>query len=134
MSSSNYSSKLRRATGIASAVPLACGIAGGAMLRWLGPGQHFWVTFPLLIAACVVAGWAAAPWWRRMDDMQREGHLISWYWGGIGGALVALMALVAATSVRSQLATGGFLVLIGETAGFFIYWLFWARGRRGPTA
>jgi hypothetical protein len=134
MDQSSYSRNLRRATVWAAGVAIAGGLAGSVLLRFAGPGEYFWLTFPLLVALCVVAGWAAGPWWRRLDDMQRQGHLVSWYWGGIGGMLMTLMALVAATGVRSPLATGGFLVTIGQSAGFLVYWLFWARGRRGPAA
>ena len=132
MEQSNYSSKLRRAAWLAAAVTLIGAIAGSVLLGEVGPGRYFWLTFPILVVVCVVAGQASAPWWRRLDDMQRQGQLISWYWGGLGGGLVTLAALAAGKGVHSPWAIGGMMMLGGQSLGYVIYWAAWARSRRGP--
>ena len=132
MGQSNYSRGVRRATWLALAVTFAGALAGSVMLGIAGPGRYFWLTFPMLVAVCVIAGMASGPWWRRLDDMQREGQLISWYWGGIGGGLVMLMDIVARTGVRDPLFTGGVLLLAGQSVGYVIYWAAWAWARRRP--
>lgn len=41
------------------------------------------LVFPLLLllwGLALAAGWL---WWRRTDDLQQQGQLISWYWGGL---------------------------------------------------
>jgi uncharacterized membrane protein YfcA len=134
MSQSSYRNRMRRATAIAFGVPTVIGAALGLLLRAVSPGEHFWLVFLALLAGCVLAFWACIPWWRRMDDMQKEGHLVSWYWGGIGGGIAVLMAIIAGYGLRSDQATGVLMVLTGQVAGFLLFWLFWARGRRGSQA
>ena len=129
-----YSSRLRRATWLAFGVAPFVGIGGALLLRTVGPGEHFWIVFPVLLAGCGLALLASVPWWNRLDDMQKQGHLVSWYWGGLAGGIISLMALVAYSGVRSDLATGGLTVLLSETAAFMLAWFFWAYARRGPKA
>ena len=90
--------------------------------------------FPLLVAVCALAMWACVPWWNRLDDMQKHGHMVSWYWGGIAGGTVALMALIAATGTRSPLALGGLAVILGEAAAFLVCLAGWGLTRRRPKA
>ena len=99
-----------------------------------GLGNKFGLVFPVLLIAGGLAMWACVPWWNRLDDMQRQGHLVSWYWGGTGGAVVALMALFAAKGVRSEMASGGVIVLLAEAVAFLLFWAVWALRRRGPDA
>src|SRR6478735_8766921 len=101
MTQASYSTRLRRATWLAFGAAPFIGIAGGLFLRGVGPGEHFWLVFPLLLVGCGLALLACAPWWSRLDDMQRQEHLVSWYWGGTAGGLISLMALVASSGVRS---------------------------------
>ena len=93
-----YRSRLRLAawTGVAAAV--AAGIVGGRIVRLGEPGEHFWLVFPALLAVVAVAFAALLPWWRRVDDMQKSAHLVSWYWGGMAGGITVLMALVASVA------------------------------------
>jgi hypothetical protein len=132
MMQTGYGARLRRATWLAFGAAPLIGIGGALLLRSVGPGEHFWLVFPVLLAGCGLALLACVPWWHRLDDMQKQGHLVSWYWGGTGGGIVALMALVAGSGVRSDLASGGMIVLLGEAAAFLACWAFWAYGRRGP--
>ena len=53
-------------------------------------------------------------------------------WGGVGGGIVVLMWLVAAVGVHGDKAQGGLLVMLGQGFGFLLFWVLWARGRRGP--
>jgi hypothetical protein len=134
MIQTSYSARLRRATLLAFGVAPLIGIAAALFLRKIGPGEHFWLVFPILVVGCVVALLACVPWWNRLDDMQKQGHLVSWYWGGTAGAIVSLMGLVAHSGVRSDLATGGMIVLLAEAGAYLLWWAFWAHGRRGPKA
>ena len=126
-----YQSRLRFAGLMALVGALAAGLVAGRIVRLGAPGENFWLVFPVLVAVCALAFAACIPWWRKVDHMQKEGHLISWYWGGLGGAVVALMALVAATGVNSDMSKGAMYLVLGQTAGFLAYWLGWQWAHRG---
>jgi len=131
MSQPSYSTRLRRATWLAFGVAPAAGITMAFVLRRVAPGEHFWLVFGGLIAICALAMWACIPWWNRLDDMQRQYHTVSWYWGGLAGGIFALMALIAATGAQSPQSMGGLSVLIGQTIAFLGFWAIWAWRRRG---
>src|SRR6476646_5407959 len=116
----SYSARLRRATWLAFAGAPVAGIAGAVLLRTVRPGENFWLVFPPLVAGCGLAMWACVPWWNRLDDMRKHGHMVSWYWGGLAGGMVALMALIAGWGAQSGPALGGLAVFLGEAVAFLV--------------
>jgi hypothetical protein len=116
-----YESKLRLASAVGFAGAIAAGIIGGRLVRLGEPGENFWLVFPLLLAVGALAMAALWPWWRRVDDVQKSVHMTSWYWGGMAGGLVVIMALVAAVGPRGDLAKGGGLLLVGQGIGFLVH-------------
>lgn len=110
----------------------AAGLIGGRILR-LGPsGENFWLVFPAMLLVFALGFLAIHPWWRNLDDVQKTGQLVSWYWGGLIGAVIVLMALVAATGSRSEYSLGGQAVFLGEAVVSGIFWLVWRFRLRGP--
>ena len=85
----------------------------------------------LLLGFTAVAFAAGMPWWRKLDDLQKSGQLNAWYFGGQVGGLVVLLALVAFTG-KSDYSRGALALLVGELAGFVIFWLVWRWHSRGP--
>ena len=122
----SYSSRVRRAMWLAFASAPIIGIAGAILLRRIQPGEHAWLVFALLTFGCGLALLACVPWWKRLDDMQKHGHLVSWYWGGTAGGIVALMGLVAAKGIRSEMASGGMAVLLAGAVVFLIVLVVWS--------
>jgi hypothetical protein len=120
MAVQSYRSKVRLAGWLAGAGAVGTGALAGRIVRSGPPGVHFWLVFPLLLVVCVLAFAACVPWWRRMDDMHRTGHLVSWYWGSIAGMAIAVMAITAATGTGSQLSKGAMYVVAGEALGFLV--------------
>jgi hypothetical protein len=129
-----YRNKLRIATGLALVAALAGGIVGGRLVRLGQPGEHFWLVYPALLAICALALAACIPWWRKLDDMQKAGHLVSWYWGGLAGALAVVKALVAATGVHSDLSKGALFTIVGQAIAFLLAFAGWQLWHRGPQA
>lgn len=69
-------------------------------------------------------------WWRRIDDVQRQGQLVSWWWGGLSGALVTVAYLLATFGRHDDVSLGATYVFFGQFAGYAIVWLIWrCRGR-----
>lgn len=90
---------------------------------------------PLAAGLLVVAIWAAVflgmlPWWRNLDHMQRDSHLVSWYWGGSFGGGLGLLLVMAIAGVRGDMFAGAALVWLGQTAGYAIALLKWWITRR----
>lgn len=79
----------------------------------------------LLLAIVVAVAFAQLPWWRRLDHMQRDSHLSSWYWGGAFGGGIAIVSIVLATGTKSQMATGALLVWLAQALGYGIWQLRW---------
>ena len=76
-----------------------------------------------LAGALVVA--AGQPWWRRIDEMERETHSLAWYEGSILGASVAMLwmlGLSAHTGAHKELALGGALCFIAQGVVYLIFW------------
>ena len=128
----SYKSRMLVLAGAAFAVAMGVGFVGSRIVRLSPPGENFWLIYPALLAAFALAMAATYPWWRRLDEVQKSGQLISWWWGGQIGAVMVLMALVAATGTRSDLSRGGLAVFLGEAVAFGIAWVIWRWRSRGP--
>ena len=131
MSRTNYSRRLRKTTLLAFLGPLAFALPGAFLLRNVVPGEHFW---PVLIVGLLTVGaafWACIPWWRTMDDMQKQGQMISWYWGGMAGGIGMLIWLIAALGNLSPQVQGAIAMMAGQVVGFLIFWAVWMWRQRG---
>lgn len=127
-----YKSRMLLLAAAALGAATLAGFAGSLILRFGTPGENFWIIYPALLVLCGIAFASIAPWWRRLDDVQKAGQLTSWYWGGQIGGVVVLMALVAAFGRSSDFARGGLAVFLGEAVCFGLFWLFWRWRSRGP--
>jgi hypothetical protein len=118
------------AGGAALLASLVVGLAGGMFVR-SGPSQ---LPMGLVVAICAAlvgaALLASLPWWRRLDDMARDAHLTSWYWGATFGGGVAMLTLAALGGVGSPLFLGAILVFGAEVAAYVVCWLAWWALRR----
>lgn len=89
--------------------------------------------FPLLLGVggmVLVAGWL---WWRKTDDLQQQGQLVSWYWGGTCGALAMLIYLAVFFGRHSDLSLGATYLFFAQFAGFFMVWLVWRLRGQGQS-
>lgn len=131
MSQTSYSRRLRKTTLLAFLLPIAITIPAGYLLRHVVPGENFWVVLIAGLSVIAATFWACMPWWRTMDDMQRHGHMISWYWGGMAGGLAMLAWLIAALGMPSPQVQGALALFVGQAVGFVGFWAVWAWQRRG---
>ncbi|HSG55200.1 MAG TPA: hypothetical protein VLA45_07070 [Paracoccaceae bacterium] len=95
------------------------------------PGEHFWLVLGGILFVFAVSFAAMLPWWRTMDDMQKHGHMISWYWGGLGGGVAMFAWLVAGAGAQSDAVKGAVALMIGQVVGFFAFWAVWMVRQRG---
>lgn len=90
------------------------------------------VIAPLAVALAVAGFIASLPWWRKLDYMQRDSHLVSWYWGGGIGAVVGLIVTLGLFGRESHLVAGAALVLSAQVFGYaaaLVVWWFRHRGK-----
>jgi hypothetical protein len=117
------------ALGMAVVATLGTGVMAALLFRD-GPER---LPLSLIILACAVliglAVLATVPWWRKLDDMARDAHLTSWYWGasfGGGGALL----VAAVIDGKGPLFLGAIMVFGSQAVAYVLCWLvWWARHR-----
>ncbi len=88
-----------------------------------------------LAGALLVAG--GLPWWRRIDEMEREEHVHSWYEGSLLGGLVALLwmaGLTAHSGAHRELGLGASLCFIAQGFAYLVFWAIRRLGRRSHGA
>ena len=131
----SYSRRLRRSIWLSFLAPLAVAVPLALVFKSAqpAPGEHFWLVLGGFLLILAVSFAAMLPWWRAMDDMQKHGHMISWYWGGIGGGLIMLGWLMAGAGGQSDAVKGAVALMAGQCVGFLIFWAVWAWRQRGAS-
>jgi hypothetical protein len=103
---------------IGKAVPTQAGVENPAL------------AFPLLLGVwglVIPITWLL---WKRTDDLQQQGQLVSWWWGGLSGTIAVLVYLLVYFGRHSELSLGASYLFFGQCAGFIIAWFVWRfRGR-----
>ena len=110
---------------------VGAGLVGSLLISRYSTGAGPWLVLILLLAASGVAIVATLPWWRQLDDVQRQGHLSSWYWGSMIGGLAFLMYLVATIGRHADLTKGAVYLLLAEFGGFVVLFGLWRLRGRG---
>ena len=109
------------------------GIIIGKTVPAAGASEDAAWLFPLLLglgAVMMGAGWL---WWRKTDDLQQHGQLVSWYWGGTCGALAMLIWLAVFFGRHSEMSLGAAYLFFAQGTGFVIVWLVWRLRGRGQS-
>lgn len=107
------------------------GVVIGKTVPAQGASENAGWLFPLLLgvgAVVMAAGWL---WWRKTDDLQQQGQLVSWYWGGTCGALAMLIYMAVFFGRHSDISLGATYMFFAQGAGFAIMWLVWRLRGRG---
>jgi hypothetical protein len=128
----SYKSKMMVLSVAAFGVAVLAAFLAGQLLNLQTSNSNFWLFYLPTLALCAFAFGALTPWWRKLDDVQRSGQYVAWFWGGQAGGMAILMALVVAAGRTSDLALGGLAVFMGEAVGFLAVWLAWRWQSRGP--
>lgn len=119
---------------IAAVALLLAGGIGGVLIGlspiYLAP---IWagVATALVLAAVFLA---MLPRWQRLDHMQRDSRLLSWYWGGgFGGGLALVLTLTMAGS-GSPIFIGAAAVWLLQCAGYLAGRFWWWFAHRAEAA
>ena len=82
-------------------------------------------TFALLFLLAGAVFLTAVPWWRALDEMQKNAQLTAWYWGGSLGLMFGVMCTVVIGGPGSELVKGAMIVLCTSAATFVVFLLGW---------
>lgn len=128
--SAKQSSRTVRMMAIILAIVLAA-LATKAGLRALGIDDGGWVApgFVLVGFAAVFA--LALPFWRGLDDFQRQGHAVSAYWGSLGGLAVTACILAVVGLARSEFMLGVATLAVIQIGCSLILYANWRLNGRG---
>jgi len=120
---------------ITGAVALGLGVAGGLLAKWAQPPLALQLAALAVIVALAYP--ASLPWWRKLDEMARQAHLVSWFWGAsIGGGIIVawIVALAKRGEAPVAMAHGAALVFVGQAVVAMVFWAVWWMRRRGGKA
>jgi len=116
----------------------AVGALAAATAIVLLVGRARQLPLPVVIVGLVLAGVlllaAGMPWWRRIDEMEREEHTLAWYEGSVPGAAIALLCLLGVTAHSGAHRELGLGAAICFSAQGLLYLVFWAIRRTVRTA
>lgn len=94
-------------------------------MNWGSSGLPPALTILLLSLAGSLLIFAMRPWWRALDEMEKDAQLISWYWGGSMGLGVGLMTAVVLGGPASPMAQGALLAAGAQILFFLLFWVGW---------
>lgn len=111
-------------------VALIAGIVIAKSIPSSGGVENPLLVLPLMLAVVTAMFFASWLWWKNTDDLQQQGQLVSWFWGGSAGGLCLLIALGVMMGRHSDMAMGAAYALLAQAAGAFLVWTVWKfRGR-----
>lgn len=124
----------QRKLAMAAVTMVLAAIAAGILIGLLPRYLPLAAGGPLAALVLLGAFMAMLPYWRRLDHMQQDSRLLSWYWGGTFGGGVGLLLALMAASPRSPLFAGAALVWGLQFAGYTAVRLRWWLTHRAPSA
>lgn len=111
----------------ALAVQAAGAAAGAAAIVVLGARARqlpLGVVLSGFILAGVLILAAGQPWWRQIDEMEREEHAIAWYEGSIPGASIALLGMLGVSAhfrAHWEMAEGAAICFAAQALVYFVF-------------
>ena len=127
----SYQRKFRGYAALAFGSSLVAGLIIGKTIPASGAVANPALVLPLLfmvVAAVMFFSWL---WWRSTDDLQKQGQLQSWWWGGTLGAVLFLVSVVVMTGRHSDLSLGAGYMFMAQFAGMVAAYLIWKWCGRG---
>lgn len=131
--SKTYSEKQSRRTvlvAISFLALAAVAIALKAAFRAWGVDEGGWLPTGFLVVGFSAVFLVGSRFWKGLDDMQRQGHATSWYWGSIGGLAVTALIINVAGLAKSEFTLGVATLMVMQLAcSLILYAFWWLRGR-----
>ena len=101
--------------------------AGNADFTWPKVAATAFGFVLIAFSALILLG---LQFWRGLDDMHKQGHAYSWYWGSIGGLAVTACIITASGLARSEFTLGvATLMVMQLVCSMILYAFWWFKGR-----
>lgn len=130
---SKYSEKQLRRSVVMLSVTLALAavmFAAKAAIRAFGIDDSGTLAFIYVIVGFFAVFVLGRQFWRGLDDMQRLGHAVSCYWGGIGGLAITACIIVATGRGQSEFTLGVTTLMVMQLlCSLLLYAIWWLKGR-----
>ena len=128
-----YSEKMSHRTVILVGVTLALAfiacIVKAAIREW-GVNDGGWLAFGFVLFAYSAFFLLGTHFWRSLDDMQRQGQAVSWFWGSMVGLAVVACWIFGTGQSQSEFTKGvGTLVILQLGCSLLLHAFWWLKGR-----
>lgn len=125
-----YRTKFWLLGGLSLVAAVVVGVVFGQFIPLGGGSSQPQLVFPFMLALYAPVLVIAWMWWKKTDDLQQQGQLVSWYWGGSCGALALLIYVITFFGRESDITRGAVYMAGAQIVGFVLVWLVWlVRGR-----
>jgi membrane protease YdiL (CAAX protease family) len=129
----SYRAKFRLLGALTIAAVLVAGVVFAQFIPLGGGSPQPLLIYPLMLALYVPVLALTWLWWRKIDDLQQQGQLVSWYWGGTFGGLALLIYVITFFGRESDFTQGAVMMATAQLAGFLIVWFVWLLRGRGQS-
>ncbi|MGB7407851.1 MAG: hypothetical protein WA908_05045 [Pontixanthobacter sp.] len=129
--SKTYSEKQLRRTVLFAVIPLSVAFLAKIAMRAFDVDDGGWFAFGIALFAFSAFFLFGVPFWKGLDDLQRQGSAVSWYWGSFGGLAVTACIIAAADLAGSQFMLGVATLIVmqlGCSSILYAAWRFKGRG------
>lgn len=131
--SKTYSEKQSRRTVSMAISILALAVVAVAMktaFRAWGVDDGGWLAIGFIVVGFSAVFLVGSRLWKGLDDMQRQGHATSWYWGSIGGLAVTALIISVTGLAKSEFTLGVATLMVMQLAcSLILYAFWWLKGR-----
>ena len=122
-----YSEKQSRRTVAWATVTLALtaiAFVTKAALRAFGIDDGGWLALGYVIVGFALVFVLGFQFWKGMDEMQRRGYALSWYWGSVGGLAVTACIIIASGLAQSQFTLGVATLVVMQLVCSMLFYAF----------
>jgi len=121
----DYKARVSRSSLLSLSTAILAGFVGAKTIQLSNPGENLWFVIPVLVLLGGLATASMRIWLRSIDDVQRDGHLSSWWWGSMTGAMVVVVSSVAIYGRESEFARGAALLWISQLVVYLLVFGIW---------
>lgn len=128
-----YSEKQSRRTVVMATSILvfaAVAIAMKAAFRAWGVDDGGWLALGFIVIGFSAVFFVGSRMWKSLDDMQRQGHGVSWYWGSIGGLAITACIISATGLGKSEFTLGVATLMVMQLVCSVTFYALWWLKRR----
>jgi hypothetical protein len=106
-------------------------LAAKAGLRALGFDDVGWVALGFVLAGFATVFAFGLPFWKGLDDFQRQGHTVSVYWGNLAGLAATACIVAAGGLIGSEFMRGVATLAVVQLGCSLIFYAHWRLKGRG---